>query len=313
VRYLIGKGVDLRAASKAVQDAIFAAAYQGAAANLKILVGCRDQRQEPPEGRPLFTRRPGADISQSVIDMLKRRFEGGTALMSAARADCTECVRLLLEHGADAKAATDSGLTALHPAASKGNLPMVNLLLEAGVPVNVADDRGFTPLMQAVNSRTKSPEVVRLLLDCGADAEAKDISGRSVAEWARIGASHEIIRMLPAPAAARAERATVPEAKAGAKEIGVAVQKSVALLAGNGPKFSPKSGCISCHNVSIPTLAINEAHRRGHPVHEASRQMAKQTAGSLALFRDDLLSGYATLAGIATNGSYALISLHGEG
>jgi ankyrin repeat protein len=63
VRYLIGKGADLRAASKAGQDAIFAAAYQGAAANLENPIGCRDQRQEPLEGRPCS---PGGPAPTSV-------------------------------------------------------------------------------------------------------------------------------------------------------------------------------------------------------------------------------------------------------
>jgi ankyrin repeat protein len=96
--------------------------------------------------------------------------------MSAARVECEGCVRLLLEHGADAKAKTDAGLTALHYAAFKGNLAMVRLLLEAGAPVNVADDRGLTPLMMAANSKSEDPDVVRLLLDRGAGTQAKTTS-----------------------------------------------------------------------------------------------------------------------------------------
>lgn len=195
--------------------------------------------------------------------------------MGAATADCELCVRLLLAQGADAKAKTGSGLTALHGAAYEGNPALVKLLLDAKAPVNVGDDRGFTPLMMAANSKTKDPEVVRMLLKSGADVQAKDGPGRTAAEWVRIGGRREIMEVLPAQTAAGPADAnrTPGEVKPVSKGIDTAIERSIALLGQTAPAFFGKSGCISCHNVSIPMMALTEARLRGyHPRWRASRR-----------------------------------------
>jgi hypothetical protein len=231
----------------------------------------------------------------------------------AARSECEDCIRLLLQHNADAKAKTDAGMTALHYAAFKGNLSMVRLLLEAGAPVNVADDRGLTPLMMAANSKSKNQDVVCLLLDRGADTQAKDESGRTAADWARIGGRPEIVKMLPGVSAA-AEVAEAPADEPAFKDVRSAVAKSVSLLERTAPKFFPKAGCISCHNVSIALMALNEARRRGYPVNAAStQQLVKQTVASFSPQRDNLLSSVCGLVGKPATGPYTLMSLHGDG
>jgi hypothetical protein len=231
--------------------------------------------------------------------------------MNAARIDCEDCVRLLLKHGADAKARTDAGLTALHYAAFKGNLAMVKLLLEAGAAVSVADDRGLTPLMMAANSKSKNPEVVRLLLEHGADMQAKDDLGRTPAAWARIGSRSEIVKILPGPAAVEALSVSNERAF---KDPRDAVAKGIALLEEAAPKFFPKTGCISCHNVSIPLMVLSEARRRGYPVKAASTELlVKQTLAEFGPQRDNLLSGFCGLFGKPGTGPYTLISLSGAG
>jgi hypothetical protein len=232
--------------------------------------------------------------------------------MNAAQADCEPCVRLLLEHGADARAKTDAGLTALHRAAFHGDARLVKLLLDAGAPVNVADDRAFTPLMMAVNSWRKNPDVVRMLLDRGADPQAKDASGRTVSQWAATGANRKIIGLLPPPATAEPVN-TFPAPADKQMPARAAVEQSIALLEVNGPKFFPKAGCISCHNVSIPMMTLHEAVRRGFSVDGAMSQMAKQSVAQVAPSQDNLLSGHCSIPGIATTASYTLISLNDAG
>ena len=144
---------------------------------------------------------------------------------------------------------------------------MVRMLLEAGAPVNVADERGLTPLMMAANSRTKSAEVVQMLLDHGADTQAKDGTGRTAADWARIGARGEIASLLSIAGRRRDVENIVQRAgPVTAKDIHAAVEKSIALLEENSPKFFRETGCISCHNVSIPMMALTEARHRGYAV-----------------------------------------------
>jgi uncharacterized protein len=304
VRYLIRKGADLKAVSGTGSDAVMLAAAQGASGNLKVLLDAGASGAAVSNLR--FAPRPGTVFDQATVDRLKKRFDGATALMSGAKAGCEACVKLLLDHGADARVKPEAGVTALHYAAYRGSLSMVKLLLAAGAPVNTMDDRGLTPLMMAANSRNKNPEVVRLLLDRGADVEAKDEFGRTAAGWARIGARPEIMKMLPGPAAIEPPKGSGSEPAF--QDVHAAVAKSIALLEEASPKFFPKSGCISCHNVSIPLTAITEARRRGYPVKVAStQQLMKQTLASLGPRRDDMLSGYCPI--LTSTGTYAAMSL----
>ena len=72
---------------------------------------------------------------------------GNTPLILAARpAHCGPTVRLLLEHGADARATNDFGATALMAAAAAGDEEAARLLIGYGADVNAqpaADHMGF--------------------------------------------------------------------------------------------------------------------------------------------------------------------------
>ena len=93
--------------------------------------------------------------------------------MAATVQDVAAC----LEAGADVNA-YESGYragTPLHHAARKNDLPMIELLLNAGADVDARDSGGHTPLHVAANSRDK-PAVFKALLAAGADVNAGDNS-----------------------------------------------------------------------------------------------------------------------------------------
>jgi uncharacterized protein len=69
------------------------------------------------------------------------------------------------------------GRTLLHYAANEGRLSDVELLLQSGADPNAKDDSGWTPLHFAVQSDSK--EVVALLLGNGAEVDAIDLDGNS--------------------------------------------------------------------------------------------------------------------------------------
>jgi ankyrin repeat protein len=311
VRYLIAKDADVKAIDAQGSDAVMAAALAGAADNLKILLDAGASGTNEAKPRQIPQARRIAKLDDSAVDLLRKRAEGVTALMNAARVDCGSCVRMLLVDGADAKARTHAGMTALHYAAFKGNLTVVRLLLDAGAPVNVADDRGLTPLMMAANSWNKNPEVVRVLLERGADIHAKDEFERTAADWAQIGVRQEIIGMLPGGAIVEPAKISAEPAFKNTHE---AVAKSIALLEEVSPKFFPKSGCISCHNVSIPLMALTQARRFGYSVKPAATQLLeKQTIAGYSGQRDSLMPGTCGTPGSSSVASYSLVSLNDAG
>jgi len=94
--------------------------------------------------------------------------------------------------------------------------------------------------------------------------------------------------MFPPPAAAGAVNTSGERAS---QDIHAAVQKSIALLEETAPKFFPKTGCISCHNVSIPLMALTEARRRGYSVKPSSTALlVKQTVAGFRPERERVLS-----------------------
>ncbi|MCY2927301.1 MAG: ankyrin repeat domain-containing protein [Planctomycetota bacterium] len=103
---------------------------------------------------------------------------GWTPLHHATRYSADpELVRTLLAAGADANARNQDGQTPLKLAVDDCGVETVNVLLRAGVAVNAADNFGRTPLHEAAGRfHGDGPQIVRALLDAGADvtARAKD-------------------------------------------------------------------------------------------------------------------------------------------
>ena len=113
---------------------------------------------------------------------------GGTPFLIAARANDTEVMRVLLEHGADPLIPTANGTTPLMMAAGVGHEPgitrsaeheafeAVYLLAELGGDVNAVNEAGDTALHGAA-WRERADSVVQFLVDRGADVDAKNHRG----------------------------------------------------------------------------------------------------------------------------------------
>ncbi len=111
--------------------------------------------------------------------------------------DSYECMRLMLEAGADVNRASDhNGETALHAVAGGTDTRAVRLLLDHGAKPNArtkpgmktyslwrdARVRGETPLHRA--AAWGSSEVIQLLLDAGADPTIRDANKDTPLSWA---------------------------------------------------------------------------------------------------------------------------------
>ncbi len=91
-----------------------------------------------------------------------------------------EILRMTLAHGADLRSTNRFGGTALIPASERGLLPTVEILLEAGVDPDHINNLGWTALHEAIvlgDGSARYVEVLRTLLDGGADATIRDGDG----------------------------------------------------------------------------------------------------------------------------------------
>ena len=95
-------------------------------------------------------------------------------------------VALLLDAGADIHAHDEKGGTALMSAAKRGHLPVVELLLERGATVDASDEGGHTALHWAA-IRGDYPEMVRRLIDAGADVSRQSKNGTALTAAAMMG------------------------------------------------------------------------------------------------------------------------------
>lgn len=149
-------------------------------------------------------------LAKKGTSAVKLDSEGKSALHAAAAQGQTECLGIILSHGADlsitdaaglgplhlaaknnhvecckkliqSKCPVDgvdsSGKTALHHAAASGSVQTVQLLCELKSPINIKDADGLTPLL--LSAKHGYAEVCSVLLDCGAEINAADTSGRT--------------------------------------------------------------------------------------------------------------------------------------
>src|SRR3954451_12190882 len=85
------------------------------------------------------------------------------ALMEACIYGDAEKATALLEQGANANYVLPGGRTALHWAAANGHSEVVRVLIDRGAEVNAQDDTKRTPLMEAAGAH--DPTGLKMLLE----------------------------------------------------------------------------------------------------------------------------------------------------
>jgi len=323
-RLLLDHRADVNARSEDHRTPLMIAARRpGAAPIVKLLL---DRGANPnPNGKPVAESSP---------------------LLEALTSGDEKIVKLLLNHGADAKAAADIGLyiavemkcdrslnrlarkitdkevftLALQETAVFGNLKAARLMLDHGADVNAFDVFGRTPLMYAAVSDLLPTDVVNLLISRGADVNAKNRhtkagdAGLSVLDIAKLNGRTPVVDALIKAGAKASPESPLNLRPRGKNNIRAAVQDSLPLLQRADLNFTKSAGCTSCHNNSMGAMAIGLARTRGITVDEpAATAQVQVNVEELAAMRDRMHQGYVFAVGDMFTDftlGYQLVGLH---
>jgi ankyrin repeat protein len=290
VRLLLDHGANVNLATKQGRTAIFVAAMSDQSAGTVRLLAAKGadlKVKDAFQNTALTAAATGNDLEtirialDAGVDVNAESMTGLTPLMiSAGYHGNLQATRLLLAKGANVNAVASSptmfpidsprsgplalkSFTPLLLAMPYASPELVKTLLDAGADVNARDSRNMTPLMFAVATNRQDPAVIRMLLERGADVTIQSNVGETAADWARkIGApvASGILKAAPnAPESPVIE----PTGTQPAIDVKTAAERSMALLESSSEQFFKSSGCVSCHHQNITDLAAGEARAKG--------------------------------------------------
>jgi hypothetical protein len=195
-----------------------------------------------------------------------------------------------------------------------GDAQATRLLLDRGADPNAKGSSGWTPLMAATTAENSSA-TVKVLLEKGARVDARDDNGRTALDWALLRGESETSRLLRnAGAVAMAPPAATPVAVSTPRSAKVAVELAVAQLQVGSKGFKEKRACISCHHQSLPAVAVKLAAEKGVRVdREIAKLPTNETLKSWDQVRENLLVGNCSVFGFIQNVSYGMLGLAEEG
>jgi uncharacterized protein len=144
-------------------------------------------------------------LQQRGVSINQTNINGTTALSSAAAAGRFAAVKVLLEHGADARLTDKDGRTAVFGAVAGQYLHIVQLLLQHGSDANATDKSGTSLLIEAAQSSSEG--IAKLLLQQGASVHAVDERKLTALHHAAQSGSAATVQLLLAHSAAVNARA----------------------------------------------------------------------------------------------------------
>jgi len=284
-------------------------------------------------------------LLDSGADLRAEDRGGSTALSLAIRSASVDVVHFLVEKGLDPRALPP---LALRAGFARNDLPTTDYLLttatkpgteiftaatiwqpadrishwiELGAGVNssaAAAQYARTPLMNAVTSEAVTVETVKLLLDRGADPNAKMTEGETSLDWAIYSGDRAKIQALEQHGAVRGNGPRrdeiAPPERGGIADPRVSLTRSIPPLLDAALKFREQATCISCHHNALPALTAAVARRKGIEIDDARAR--KNLENILTFFRASaprMTLGDPAVGGEALTAGYAQLALSANG
>ena len=228
----------------------------------------------------------------------------------------TEVVKALMDAGANPNE-TISHMTLAVPVLSRvvqgDDLEAARVLIEHGADPNQKGSRGLTPLMMAAAG--SSPATVQFLLEKGASVETRDNIGRTALDWALTRGETETSRILRKAGAAQAvPPAPAPPAVTKPRATRLALEVALSRLQPAGPAFHDTAKCISCHNQSLPAVAVKLAGEKGIKLdQDLARHPTQATLELWGQNRENMMVGNCSIFGFLGNVTYGMLGLAEEG
>jgi ankyrin repeat protein len=180
---LLGRGADVNTRRKDDQTPLHRASYFG---NVEIVHLLLDH---------------GADLEAATGNMGEKPLHKVSYGKYRSQGDGVRVAQLLLDHGADVSTRRKDDRTPLHTASYYGNVEILHLLLDHGAdPEAATDNMGEKPLHQVSYGEYRSQEdgvrVAQLLLDSGADVNTRRNDHQTPLHRASYFGNVEIVRLL---------------------------------------------------------------------------------------------------------------------
>jgi ankyrin repeat protein len=253
----------------------------------------------------------GAGGNEALLRMLiaqgidPARLSAG--LTSALAAKCSACVAMLIKSAS--KATLNNGLLG---AAISGDESAMKLLLDHGADAKFARG-GFTLLMEAAGSEKGHPDTVKSLIEQGADVNVQTSDGATALDFSLRQGRLAVPELLLKAGAKEGKTPPTPILKPKpAVSARAALDRSIPLIQLTDVIFLRKAGCVSCHNNNLTAMTVAAARKQGLPVDEGAAQGQRRGIAAYAeTNRERNLQGLGIAGGSDTAG-YILLGLAAE-
>src|SRR5437870_763329 len=306
VRLLLDRGAAANVTSIPGRTPLLVATmHNPSAAVVKLLIarGADAHAADKLQANALHTAAVAADVEtlrtllDAKVDVNARDAADFTPRMVAAASGSVEAVKLLLSRGAHVNDVSGTGEVIIHaPARVKngtlalgsftplllgvpgGSTELVRTLIDAGADVNVKDMRGMTPLILAVATDHYDLDKIRLLVGRGAALNATTLEGETALDWAQKFGDTPVCALLKAAGATAKARVASPAPKTEPVDLQTAVARSTALLERtSSAQYFAKGGCAACHAQNVMDTAASILRSKGISLD------VKETASRLAV------------------------------